>query len=92
MKTVDYHDFSHPGTPAEKRKLLNIGDIYINGAECLECGYFIRSRNRHDMVTCECGNVSIDGGSCYAKMNVRDINKAKFVTVYYNDVPKEAKI
>ncbi len=83
---VDYHDFSHPGTSKEKRTRLNIGDIYINGAECLECDYFIRSRNQHDYVTCKCGGVSVDGGSWYAKRSFKDSSKFKDVIVYYNDV------
>ena len=68
---TDYHDFTHPCTPKEKRKRLNVGDIYTNGAVCSVCDYFIRSRNRHDMVTCKCGNVSVDGGSMYAKRSCR---------------------
>ncbi len=87
-KVTDYHDFSHPDTPKEKRNKLNIGDIYINGAECKICDYFIRSRNRHDMVTCKCGNVSVDGGSMYQKINYKDIDKVKLICIMYNDIKR----
>lgn len=65
--TTDYHQFCFRGTPLLTRNKLNIGDLYLNGATCLHCDYFIRSRNRHDMVSCKCGKVSVDGGSWYAK-------------------------
>jgi len=90
--TTDYHDFSHLDTPKEKRRKLNIGDIYINGAECLECGWFIRSKNRHHMISCKCGNVTVDGGSMYAKRSAKDFSKVKEVVVLYNDVEKEHEV
>lgn len=64
---VDYHDFSHRGTTKEKRAQLNIGDMYLNAVICHDCDYFIRSRNRHDMVHCKCGNTYVDGGSLYQR-------------------------
>lgn len=82
---VDYHNFSHIETSKEKRAELFIGDIYINGAECLECGYFVRSRNKHDMVRCKCGAVAVDGGSHYCKRS-GDLNKMREVIVMYDDV------
>lgn len=64
---TDYHDMVHPGTPKEVLIKLFIGAMYINGAICKLCNSFIRSRNKHDMVTCRCGAISVDGGSHYAK-------------------------
>lgn len=84
-KVTDYHDFSHPGTSKERRAKLNIGDLYINGAECSICDYFIRSRNRRDMVTCKCGAVSVDGGSMYQKLSGNPDNY-KRIWIPYNDV------
>lgn len=66
-KVTDYHDFTTIKTPVWKRKRLDVGDLWINGATCNLCGEYIRSRNRHDYVTCRCGNLAVDGGSWYAK-------------------------
>ena len=64
---VDYHDFSYPAMPKEDREKFNLGPIYINGAKCLKCGWFIRSHNRHDYRKCKCKAIAVDGGSWYAK-------------------------
>lgn len=87
QKVQDYHDFSHPDTPKELRDKLFIGDIYINGAECKECGYFIRSRNKHDYVSCKCGSISVDGGSHYLRRS-GDLDKIIERVTLYNDVKK----
>lgn len=83
--TLDYHDFSHRGTPKATRDRLGIGDIYVNGATCGECSWFVRSRNRHDMVTCKCGNVSVDGGSIYTRRSFKTGNYTNVIE-YYKDV------
>ena len=36
---------------------------------CLKCYGEIRSEFRHDMQTCKCGDISIDGGGSYTKMS-----------------------
>lgn len=41
--------------------------ILTNEASCNTCGERIRSRHRHDFVTCGCGNVHVDGGLDYLK-------------------------
>jgi hypothetical protein len=69
LPVTDYHDFSHINTTAEKRKRLAIGDLYINGAECKICDWFVRSKNRHHMISCKCGAVAVDGGSWYSKIS-----------------------
>jgi hypothetical protein len=63
----DYHDFTTADTPEPERRALNVGDVWINAAKCEECGDVLRSKNRHDFVTCSCGNLSVDGGSWYTK-------------------------
>lgn len=65
--TVDYWSMVNIDTPKTERRRLGIGDIYENAATCLSCGEYVRSRNRHDFVTCKCGSVSVDGGSWYAR-------------------------
>ncbi len=87
---TDYHTFSHRGTSKEKRIRLNIGDIYVNGAECHTCGWFIRSKNRHDYVSCNCADestrISVDGGSWYVRRSAGP--KASYTEVIerYDDV------
>lgn len=41
--------------------------IIKNQAQCLLCGDVIESKNRHDYVTCSCGNLSVDGGTDYLR-------------------------
>lgn len=41
--------------------------IIKNALKCLKCGDIIESKNRHDYVTCSCGNVSVDGGLDYLR-------------------------
>lgn len=86
---TDYHDWTYRSTPKKKRKQLSVGDIYLNAAICKKCDYFIRSRNRHDMVYCKCGTVAVDGGSFYQK--ITGYTQAIIITEYYDDVNKEAR-
>lgn len=64
---MDYQTICNIKTPKSERRKMNIGDIWDNSAQCLNCMEVIRSKNRHDYVTCSCGNVSVDGGSWYIK-------------------------
>lgn len=65
--TVDYHNFCYRDSSKEHRERLHLGTLYLNAATCKICGYFIRSRNRHDFVRCRCGAIAVDGGSWYAR-------------------------
>lgn len=65
---TDYHDFTTKDTPREERRLLNVGDIWVNSVECLKCGDSPRSVNRHDCRPCNCGAVAVDGGSFYSRV------------------------
>jgi hypothetical protein len=71
-RVVDYHDFLSKDSPPSERRRLNTGDVWANQARCLECGDLIRSRNRHDYVTCSCGSLSVDGGSWYCKRSYKE--------------------
>lgn len=64
---TDYHDFLGPDSTKERCEYFNTGVYYINAAECGTCGYYVRSRNKHDMVSCKCGALAVDGGSHYLK-------------------------
>lgn len=82
---TDYHKFTSKSTPKSERQKKNVGDIYINAAICYKCGEYIRSRNRHDFVTCSCGNVSVDGGSNYAKRGF-ETKEFQNIIVPFDDV------
>ncbi len=44
-----------------------ISKIYTNKAQCRKCLDIIKSKYRHDFVTCNCGAISVDGGLDYLK-------------------------
>lgn len=64
---TDYTDFCPYDSTVEWRKKMDVGNVFFNQVKCLECGYYIRSKNRHHMVSCKCGKTSVDGGSWYTK-------------------------
>lgn len=66
--TTDYHHFTTKATPLKERRRMDVGDIWINAVRCHSCGETIRSKNRHDFVTCRCKSWSVDGGSWYRRM------------------------
>lgn len=45
-----------------------------NAAKCLLCGDIIESKSVHDFATCNCGNISVDGGLDYAKRCFKEYN------------------
>lgn len=51
-----------------KKKILK------NSIQCLECGDIIESKDRHDYVSCRCGNVSVDGGTDYLKRGFKKMD------------------
>ena len=79
------HYWQYGQQDSKTRRKYNIGDILENAAVCGVCGEYIRSNNRHDFKTCSCGNVSVDGGSWYAKRSFKTDN-FKDVIVMYEDV------
>ena len=46
---------------------IDFGKMTRNRAACPECEDVLESTHRHDLKTCSCGNLSIDGGLAYAK-------------------------
>lgn len=45
-----------------------------NRAKCKLCGSILESFHRNDYVTCQCGEISIEGGQDYFKCAARDWN------------------
>lgn len=83
---IDYHNFTTIKTSKEERRKLYVGNIYCNQARCLLCNDVIRSKNRHDFVTCKCGNLSVDGGSWYIRRGFKQENSWEELSVYYEDI------
>lgn len=71
--------------PLVERRKLDVGDIWLNRVQCLKCGQVITSVNRHDYVTCQCGNISVDGGSWYAR-RVGDLESYQEMSEMYDDL------
>lgn len=49
-----------------------MGKLLINKAKCLLCGDVLESVYRHDSKTCQCGNLSVDGGKDYIRRSYRE--------------------
>lgn len=76
---VDYVDFTYIDMPADERRKLDVGNIFINQGKALCCGWIIRSKNRHHAAFCKCGKAFIDGGSWY----IRTVGDVKLYTINY---------
>ena len=87
--TPDYHFSCTIDTPEAERRKMNMGDIYSNQAKCLSCNEVIRSKNRHDYVTCSCGKLSVDGGSWYLKRS-GDFKNSLEMSILFTDA--QAKV
>ena len=82
---TDYQDFTIKSTPVAVREKLDIGDIWSNKIQCKLCGWYIRSKNRHNFVHCKCGACFIDGGSWYQRIGGNPDNYINLVE-YYDEV------
>lgn len=45
--------------------------LKTNKALCLICGDILESKYTHDVETCRCGNLSVDGGKDYTKRSFK---------------------
>ena len=85
--TIDYHDFTTKDMPKKEREKIGVGDIWSNQAKCGHCNETIRSKNRHDFVTCSCGKLHVDGGSWYLR-RAGDIDNYEELSENYDDIGK----
>jgi hypothetical protein len=67
QKITDYQTMVNIDTPKDIRHRFDIWDIRSNSIQCNKCQDIIRSKNRHDYVTCSCGGCSVDWWSWYCK-------------------------
>lgn len=58
--------------------------ISVTGVHCMVCDHIIVSRADHDMHSCPCGSVSVDGGRSYLKVSGFELRTAKDVRI---DIP-----
>lgn len=85
QKIQDTQQLADIKSSINSRTLLGIGNIYANQVKCLKCNNTIRSKNRHDFVTCPCGSISVDGGSHYLKRS-GDIGNYEELSIMYNEI------
>lgn len=76
------HYWEYGEQDAATRKKYHTGDILENAAVCGVCNDYIRSNNKHDFKSCSCGNVSVDGGSWYARRSFKTDNFKNKITLY----------
>lgn len=50
------------------------GPIIINKAKCLICKEIVVSTDENPVVTCMCGNLTVEGGSYYKSINAKEKN------------------
>ena len=55
--------------------------------KCAKCDDVIESKHRHDLVSCKCGAIFIDGGSSYTRMG----GKFEDILIKYKDKWKEMR-
>ena len=63
--------------------------IIRNAAQCKLCGDVIESKHVHDYVTCECGNISVDGGLEYLRRGFKNPDAVKELSKYEGDEKEE---
>lgn len=57
-----------------------------NAARCLHCGDVIQSRRTRDYVSCNCGNIAVDGGSSFARLAGQGLSDASYEPLHqYED-------
>jgi len=58
-----------------------------NRAKCKLCGYLIESFHRYDYVSCECGEIAVDGGKEYYKVMAKNYDNFIRIDDMGNEVP-----
>lgn len=81
--------YAPPEYSIEERKKDNYGRYRLNRAKCLLCKQVMVSTHRHDFVTCECGNLSVEGGSWYLKRCFTNPDSWKDMSVLFQSAKKE---
>ena len=61
--------------------------ILKNQAQCLVCWDILESAHRHDFKTCQCSNLSVDGGKDYVKRSAFDPSRFREMTIYEDRKP-----
>lgn len=64
-----------------------MGRIIRNAAKCLSCGVTVESRTRHDLQTCECGELFVDGGKSYLRRGWKHQELVEDLSIVEEDPP-----
>lgn len=59
--------------------------LLVNMAQCLNCKDVLISKDLHDLQTCSCGNLTIDGGTYSFKRSVKKRHSFKELSIYLPD-------
>jgi hypothetical protein len=57
-----------------------------NAAKCKDCGDIIESKHRHDMVSCQCGSIAIDGGLDYIKVSAKSFSLVESLCEFKSNI------
>jgi len=64
---IDPDDITYRRAQAEGKTL-----IFRNAMKCNRCSDIIESTYRHDFVSCQCGDIFVDGGFDYLRSGAKD--------------------
>lgn len=62
--------------------------IVQNAVICNKCDELIVSKNRHDFVECECGNIFVDGGQEYLRRGGHGLTDRSYIDMSWS-IPDE---
>ena len=68
--------------------------IVKNRARCINCGDVIESTSTHDIKSCSCGSVTVDGGKDYIRRGFKKIEDLEdlSICVYYLSDPQDKRL
>ena len=68
--------------------------IVKDRARCINCGDIIESTSTHDIKSCSCGSVTVDGGKDYIRRGFKKIEDLEdlSICVYYLSDPQDKRL
>lgn len=62
--------------------------IVKNRARCRKCKDIVESMHRHDIKSCKCGSITVDGGKDYIRRSALDLNDIEELSIVIYDLTK----